>query len=110
MSLADAFIEPEAAYKAAVMFQTWGHLEAKRGAVHKGYFVFSIAAYGGFHVILDADWKDLDDSPELHAAMLDYVFMHGKRGKVFRLEGHVRRFKNGNYQIGGLRRVVKLKS
>lgn len=90
------------------MFQTWGHLEAKRGTVHKGCFVFSIADYGGFHVILGSDWGDLDDSPGLHRAMMDYVGKHGARGKVHRLEGHVRRFKNGSYQIGGRRRIVKI--
>jgi hypothetical protein len=91
------------------MHQTWGHLEQKRGDPQKGWFVFSIAAYGGDHVILGSDWGALPDSPGLYEAMMDYISRHGKRGVVIRLEGHVRRFKNGTYQIGGDRYVLKVK-
>jgi len=44
MSLADAFVESDARYRAQVMYQTWGHLEQKRGELQRGWFVFSIAA------------------------------------------------------------------
>lgn len=109
MSLRDAFHGSDAVYRAQVMHQTWGHLEQRRGEVQKGWFVFSISDYGGFHVILESDWGSLDDSPGLFEAMMDYVGHHGRRGVVMRLEGHVRRFKSGGYQIGGRRYVVRLK-
>lgn len=109
MSLAEVFGEYEATYRAHVMHATWGHLEQRRGEIQTGYFVFTIAAYGGDYAILASDWGDLDDSPGLYDAMMDYVEKHGKRGVVTRLEGHVRRFKNGSYQIGGRRYVVNLK-
>lgn len=108
-TIADAFIEPEAMYRAQVMHATWGHLEAKRGTTHKGWFAFTIAAYGGVYAILGSDWGDLDDSPGLYTAMHDYMGRHAKRGVVMCLDGHVTRFKNGSYRIGGKRRVVRLK-
>lgn len=108
MSLAQAFAGSDARYRAEVMHQTWGHLEQRRGEVQTGWFVFSIAAYEGTHVILDSDWGALPDSPGLYEAMQDYIFRHGQRGVVTRLEGHVRRFKNGHYQIGGRRYQVRL--
>jgi hypothetical protein len=109
MSLANAFVGADVRYRAHIMHATWGHLEAKRGEVQPGWFVFSIAAYEGTHVILDSDWGELPDSPGLYTAMQDYISQHGERGVVTRLEGHVRRFKNGSYQIGGKRRVVRVK-
>lgn len=108
MSLADAFAGSDARFRAQVMHQTWGHLEQRRGELQAGWFVYSIAAYSGHHVILDSDWGDLPDSPGLYDAMMDYMFRHGERGVVTRLEGHVRRFKNGKYQIGGRRYRVRL--
>lgn len=108
-SFADAFAGTEAKYRAEVMFQTWGHLEQKQGTKQPGWFVFSIAAYSGHHVLLNSDWGKLPDSPGLHNAMMNYVERHGKRGVVTRLEGHVSRLKNGRYRIGGRRYVVNLK-
>jgi hypothetical protein len=109
MDIAAIFGEYEARYRARVMHATWGHLEQKRGEIQTGYFVFTIAAYGGSHEILASDWGDLDDSPGLYTVMMDYIAKHGERGVVTRLEGHVRRFKNGSYQIGGRRYVIDLK-
>ena len=109
MSLADAFNGADGCYKAAVIHQTWGHLEQQIDTTTQGWFVFSIAAYSGHHVLLDSDWGKLDDSPGLFDAMQTYMSKHGLRGVVHRLEGHVTRFKNGNYRIGGRRYVVRLK-
>jgi hypothetical protein len=109
MSLADAFEGSDSNFKAHVMHSTWGHLEQQRGSETKGWFTFSICAYGGPHVILGSDWGNLDDSPGLFEVMEDYMYRHGQLGVVTRLEGHVRRFKNGNYQIGGKRYVVNIK-
>jgi hypothetical protein len=110
MSLADAFIEPEARHRAYVMHVTWGHLEQKRGTDHKGWFVFASANYGGAIELLDSDWEgDLDDSPGLYTAMYDYACDHCERGVVHRLEGKVTRYKNGKYRISGKRVIVNLK-
>lgn len=108
-TFAEVFVEPEARYRAAVMHATWGHLEQKRGETQRGWFVYTITAYGALHAILDSEWGSLDDSPGLYSAMMDYVGRHGKRGVVHRLEGHVTRCKNGRYRIGGRRYVVRLK-
>lgn len=108
-TFADAFASAEAKYRAQVMFQTWGHLEQRHGTKQPGWFVFSIAAYSGHHVLLDSDWGKLPDSPGLYNAMMDYAARHGERGVVMRLEGHVSRLKNGRYRIGGRRYVVNLK-
>lgn len=102
-----ALAQAEAKYRAQVMFQTWGHLEQRRGTQQPGWFVFSISDYGGMHVILGSDWGDLDDSPGLYNAMMDYVAKHGVRGQITRLTGHVTRLKNGRYRIGGTRHVIQ---
>jgi hypothetical protein len=109
MSLADAFAGCDAKFRAHVMHQTWGHLEQKRGELQTGWFVFSIAGYGGDIVVLSSDWGELDDSPGLFDVMMDYAERHGERGVITKLVGHVRRFKNGRYQIGGKRHVIKVK-
>jgi hypothetical protein len=109
MSLANAFVGSDARYKAQVIAATWGHLEMKTNTLQKGWFVFSITAYSGHHVILGSDWGDVPDSPGLYEAMEDYIFRHGKRGVVMRLEGHIRRYKNGAYRIGGKRKIMKIK-
>lgn len=109
MSMAEALAGADARYRAQVMHATWGHLEQKRGELQKGWFVFSIAAYSGHHVLLGSDWGKLSDSPGLWEAMMNYMDHHAKRGVVMRLEGHVRRFKNGNYQIGGRRYILRMK-
>ena len=109
MGLAEAFHGADARYKAHVMHATWGHLEQKRNTTTKGWFVFTIAGYQGFYCLLDSDWGDLPDSPGLYDAMYAYLTRHGKRGVVTRLEGHVTRYKNGSYRIGGKRYVVKIK-
>jgi hypothetical protein len=41
--------------------------------------------------------------------MQDYMNRHAERGVVTRVEGHVTRYANGSYRIGGRRYVVRLK-
>jgi hypothetical protein len=91
------------------MHATWGHLEQKPGTTTKGWFVFTCAAYSGNYMLLDSDWGDLPDSPGLYDAMQNYMHRHAERGVVTRLEGHVTRYANGAYRIGGKRYVVRLK-
>ena len=56
-TFADAFVEPEAAFKAAVMHQTWGHLKVDRRKRHRGYILFTAGEYRDL-VVIKSDFGD----------------------------------------------------
>lgn len=121
MSLADAFAPTEARYAAQVMAATWGHLYPELGHRYKGRIRFVIAAYGGNHCILAADWGTLQDSPVLYDAMMTvfekpvlksrskYAIMGEVRRDVFEWEGELIVCKNGTFRLskGKIRTILK---
>ena len=106
-ALADAFIPAEAAYKVAVQKHTWGHLAAIKNKTYRGFILFADSAYDG-PVLLDSNFKGLDDSPWLYDAMIgfmhDYLtgrIVENQYGRVFRFDGTLR-----NYEFKGTVKLV----
>jgi hypothetical protein len=122
MSLADTFAPVEPRYVAQVMAATWGHLYPELGCRYKGRIKFVIAAYGGDHCILAADWGTLQDSPVLYDAMMTvfekpelkwrskYAIMGEVRRDVFEWEGELIVHKNGTFRLskGKIRTILKM--
>lgn len=111
MSLADAFIPTEQAYKNQVMNATWGHLAAKRSVKHRGYILFAAGEYGDL-ICIKSMFKNVPDSPWFYQHVHDFIFKKAgkreQRGKVFRFDGHYRVCLNGVGQFIGKVRVVRL--
>jgi hypothetical protein len=101
------------AYNSAVaIHETFGHLDPKRNMIHKGWFMFTYTAWGQTEPI-DYDFKGLDSSPLIYSTLEEYMDSCWKNkrieeGKVYRVEGQLRRFKNGNARISGKLVEVKL--
>ena len=102
--LADAFAPAEAHYRSKVMEATWGHLAPEKGKTYPGHMVFAHAGYGGHLVILESEWKGLDDSPWLFEAMLEFVCdFPTEPGCVYRFEGKLK-----NYEFQGTVQEIPL--
>lgn len=108
MSLATAFAESDAAYRAQVMHDTWGHLRAKSRKLYKARIVFTCAGYGGDIVIIDARVQGVADSPWLYRHMMEFVMRKSRRGRISIFEGTYYTFKNGRGVFNGKCRVVKV--
>ena len=110
-TFADAFVEPEAAFKAAVMHQTWGHLKVDRRKRHRGYILFTAGEYRDL-VVIKSDFGDVPDSPWFYTHIHDFISKKaGKReqcGKGFRFDGFYRVCLNGVGQFIGKTRVVRM--
>lgn len=109
---ADAFAEHEARFKAAVMRDTWGHLDASPG-VYDGYIVFTHGTYGDI-VVIDNHFEGLSDSPWLYDHIYDKVnkFVdtgRTERGRVYRFDGVYIRQKNGGHRWRGVLTQIALK-
>ena len=102
MSIADAFAPAEAAHKARVMTETWGHLAPAPRQTYPGYIVFTHANYGHQFVAIDADFEGLDDSPWFFGDLMDDIRDHApEQGVIYRFAGPYTRFKNGNCRFSG---------
>jgi hypothetical protein len=105
--LADAFAPWEASYKSELQKYTWGHLAAIKNKTYRGFILFADSAYDG-PVLLDSDFKGLDDSPWLYDAMIDFMrdcltgrIVENKYGRVYRFDGTLR-----NYEFKGTVRLI----
>ena len=101
----EIFAPIEARYAAEAIHSTFGHLDPKPNMVHKGTFTFTYTAFGQTYPI-DYDFEGLDSSPLIYDTLEDYMNSCWKskrieEGFVYRVEGHLRRFKNGNARISG---------
>lgn len=97
-----AFAPVLLANKQAVHKATWGHLAPAKNRTYRGYIVFSISAYGDMTMI-DAEFKNLPDSPWIYDAMYEFVFEDRDliHGAVYRFDGTFR-----NYKFDGTRTVL----
>jgi len=111
MSFATACEEWEAAERARVMVDTWGHLEAEPGTKHKGFFVFAFGQHGDM-IVIDSDFPSFGEGPGYFADREDYIneFVEENQSDpgVFCFTGIYKRFKNGNTKFVGKVRKVKL--
>lgn len=103
--LADAFAPADAAYKHAVMKETWGHLAPKRNRAYKGFVVFALGCFecGDLNPTpLECEFGSLDSSPWFYDALIEFLqSLNGETGGVYRWDGT---FKNYEF-IGTVRRM-----
>lgn len=111
MSLADAFAEPEARYRAQVEADTFGHLAPKPRRAYNGFILFAFGCFGD-HQIIEAEFDDLDSSPWFFDDINDfvdrYITKQGKRGTIYNFKGTYFKFKNGSYRLSGNTKIVKV--
>ena len=100
--IADAFTPVEARYKVAVMKHVWGHLAPAKNKSYCGFIIFANSAYDG-PVLIDSDFRGLEDSPWLWGAMMDFVhdyltgcIVRDEFGRVYRFSGVFK-----NYEFKG---------
>jgi hypothetical protein len=105
-NLGTVFAQYEEVHRRRVEFSTFGHLAPTPGVVYTGWMAFTWAGYGGHIIVINAEWKDLDDSPWLVEDMQDHV---GKlieqekieRGEIYKFAGTYLKLKNWNYRFKG---------
>ena len=83
-----------------VMKETFGHLAPKVEKQYKGFMVYAHSAYGDI-VLIDACFKDLDDSPWLFENMNNFIAENGKRGDLYKWIGYCLVDSNGEYSFVG---------
>lgn len=113
MAWIDAFAPVEAAHRAAVMADTWGHLAPRKNKTYRGRVVYAVGCYDSCNpVILSTEFRaldgtELDDSPWLYDALNELVMdlVSGSRteaaGLVFEWIGKFR-----NYEFTGVTRCA----
>jgi hypothetical protein len=99
-AIADAFAPVEAAYRVAVMKDTWGHLAPKKNKTYRGRIVFAVGIYGSDELnptVIHCHFDGLDDSPWFFDTLSDFL-QEGQSD----LGGSERRFPEGAvYQFDG---------
>lgn len=99
----------EAHSAAIVMAQTFGHLEAQPGEVHKGWFTFIHGQHGDM-VVIESEFKTFDEGPGYFNDRQEFIWAKVKDNGpcsgtgVYRFEGEYRRYKHANDK--GLGRFV----
>ena len=112
--LQEAAFAAEGEYIAAVQAMTWGHLAPLTKQKYNGWILFINAAYGGAIEIVDAEFKELPDSPSLYEDMMDFAAKHieqfynteEKSDGIYVFEGWYMKHKNGNYRFSGKTRKI----
>ena len=82
------------------MQETWGHLAPKKDRTYKGYMIYAHGVYGDI-VLLDANFKNLSDSPWLFEAMRNYLGGHCKDEGLYKWEGRCTMIDKDNFCFGG---------
>lgn len=105
MGLAHAFAPIDAAYRAEVLADTWGHLAPSKNRVYKGYILFAVGCFGNDPLnptVLEYELNNrtlgsLDSSPWFFSALQDFLSdLETETGKVYRFDGTFR-----NYEFDG---------
>lgn len=98
-TMAEAWAPIEAAHRAAVMEDTWGHLAPKKNKIYRGRIVFAVGIYGNDELnptAIHCHFEGLDDSPWFFDALSD--FLQSGQSDI----GKTRRFPEGAvYQFDG---------
>lgn len=89
------FREAEAEHKAQVMYETFGHLDARPGEVHAGYFVFINGQHGDLCVVR-SNFPTFGEGPGYFSDREDYLWELCKPGGpceqfgIYRFDGEYR--------------------
>lgn len=81
-----------AEHQASVMYQTFGHLDAKPGEKHKGHFVFINGQHGDLSVV-HSEFSSFDEGPGYFSDRADFIWELVKDGGlcskvgIYRFEG-----------------------
>lgn len=62
-----------AEHQASVMYQTFGHLDAKLGEKHKGHFVLSTVKHGDLCVV-HSEFSSFDEGPCYFSDRADFIW------------------------------------
>jgi len=117
MGLQDVAQIIEADNRAIANAMTFGHLAPKPITEYKGFILFTITSWGDL-VPIEAEFKNLDMSPWLFEDIKEYIHKFWKKhkdksgsnriyGKVFKVEGTYKKFKNGNFRMSGKVKCIK---
>ncbi len=94
--IADAFAPAEAAYHAAVIKATWGHLAPSKNVTYYGRLTFAVGIFGSDDLnptAIECDFKgrkgeELEASPWFHDAMTEFMqHLKCEAGGVYLFEG-----------------------
>ncbi|MDE4297168.1 hypothetical protein PXK56_18445 [Phaeobacter gallaeciensis] len=112
MSMADAFAPADAAYRAEVLANTWGHLAPQVGRVYSGWVVFTVGCFGDI-TIIDYELEDLPSSPWFFQDINNFVGEQIEkkkidRGQVWRWDGTFKVLKNGRSRWSGGTRPCRI--
>ncbi|QPI08301.1 hypothetical protein IM687_13970 [Stutzerimonas stutzeri] len=95
MSLASVCAEIEAHNRMIVMAQTWGHMEAKPGTAHSGWFTFIHGQHGDM-VVIESHFPTFGEGPGYFEVRQDFIWSKVKDGGpcgdigVYRFDGEYR--------------------
>ncbi|WGK63470.1 hypothetical protein QAO71_17005 (plasmid) [Halopseudomonas sp. SMJS2] len=98
MSLAKQCFLIEMNNRAAVMAQTFGHMEAEPGTRHPGWFTF-ITGQHGDNTVIESDFPTFDEGPGYFMDRDEFIWSKVKNNGpasqigVYRFEGEYRRHK-----------------
>ncbi len=88
---------------------TWGHLAPKQGRSYKGYMIWAYGGWGDI-ILLEAAFKNLDDSPWLFDAMQEYIGENLSSEGIYKWEGCFEKVDEGCYCFGGKIKRLDFKS
>ena len=109
MTFADAFAPAEAAHKARVMRETWGHLDATPGVKYRCELLFCYGEYGDVICIRNVLHDGLQESPWFFTDMDDFIARKAKQcGGIYRFAGTYHRTKSGKGRFSGKVKKVNI--
>jgi len=103
MSLEEAFAPIEILNRAAVMWDTWGHLAPEPHKRYYGYIIVAVT-FNNNHPVFDYEFENLGGGPWLYEDIVMFSFEQTKQLEgpaLYRWDGWYKKFKNGNCQFGG---------
>jgi hypothetical protein len=103
-----AFAEHEARYRAQIMADTWGHLDAQPGTTHSGYVVYAYTAWGQAEVI-EAEFDGVAGGPAFYEHVNEFAYEQTEATKVpgvWRWNGTYRVGRRGTAYFKGKRSVI----
>ena len=97
--MAEAFAEHEARYRAAVMAETWGHLDAPPGVTYRGFLVYAVTAWGQVEPIeaIFSHGTHEAEGPGFYSHMCNFIGSgaSGREVGVYRFDGTYRVSRRG---------------
>jgi hypothetical protein len=82
----------EMANKLATQAATFGHLAPEKDKTYPGYVLFGLTAWGD-EMLINGNFRGLDDSPWLYSAMQELVGKYARKsGAIYLFKGTFRNF------------------